>query len=195
MSLLLGFDSETTDIPDWKVPSDAPHQPHIVQLAAVLVDSDTRETVEQMNVIVRPDGWEITQETIDVHGITMEKALEVGIPERHALEQFMDLWSRCDLRIAHNTTFDNRIIRIALKRYMPDLVSDAVWKDKKRYYCTLINSRKVMGGKDGHKLGQCYKHFTGKDLEGAHDALVDVNACMEIYFALTGDIQKKGAVA
>jgi DNA polymerase-3 subunit epsilon len=33
-------------------------------------------------------------------------------------------------------------------------------------------------------LGEAYLHFTGKPLEGAHDAMVDVLACTEVYFAI-----------
>jgi len=33
-------------------------------------------------------------------------------------------------------------------------------------------------------LGEAYKFFTGKDLEGAHNAMVDVKACIEVYFGI-----------
>ena len=34
-------------------------------------------------------------------------------------------------------------------------------------------------------LGEAYQHFTGNALDGAHDAMVDVNACIAIYRAMT----------
>jgi DNA polymerase III subunit epsilon len=33
-------------------------------------------------------------------------------------------------------------------------------------------------------LGEAYRHFTGTDLAGAHDAAVDVAACKAVYLAL-----------
>jgi DNA polymerase III alpha subunit (gram-positive type) len=168
----------------WKERSEDPDQPHIVQLGAVLVDGDTREEIDSLDVIVKPEDWTISQEMTDIHGISHEQAMDEGIPEEDALEQFLELWQLCDKRIAHNTTFDNRIIRIAMKRYCPDLVSDDIWKDRSLYVCTLSNARKIMGGKDGHTLGEVYKHFLGKELVGAHNAMIDSRACLEIYFAM-----------
>ncbi len=181
---LLPWDTETTGIPFWKEQSGLDKQPHLVQLAAMLVDSETKEILESMNVIIKPDGWTIPQETIDVHGITNEHALEVGIPEIDALRMYLEMWEKCDLRIAHGTTFDNRIIRIALKRYLPDLISDDVWKDRAKYYCTCMQFKKLIGGKSGHTLAEAYKYFTDTTLEGAHDAMVDMKACMEVYWGL-----------
>lgn len=180
MSELIFFDTETTGIPDWKIQSDDEKQPHIVQLAAVQVDEESKEIIQSINLIIRPDGWEIPKETIDIHGITNEQALKVGIPEKDVLEIFLNLWHG-NKRIAFNTTFDNRIIRIATKRYSDEQMIE-MWKSGD-YECAMIKSRKVMGGKNP-KLTAAYKHFTGKDLEDAHSAIADTLACMEIYFAI-----------
>lgn len=183
---ILPFDTETTDMPLWKEPSDSENQPHLVQLAALLVNSYTREVTQEMDVIIRPDGWTwgADSEAFKAHGITVERAMDEGIPEVEALEMFMALHSQCEMRVAHNSTFDNRILRIALKRYMPDLVSDEEWKDKSRYYCTLMNAKRIMGGRSGHTLAEALKHFTGKTLEGAHNACADTRACLDVFFAI-----------
>ena len=193
--LIMPFDTETNAIPDWKMPSDSPHQPHIVTVAAQLIDDQTREVLDSLDLIVRPDGWEITQETIDIHGITMEQAMDEGIPEIEALDAVMAMWGRAGLRIAHNTTFDNRIIRCAQKRHFPsDAEHDELmrsWKeDKDRYYCTMINFRKAVGGKQP-TLAEAYRHCTGLELEGAHNAMADTLACLEVYWFL----QKLAAAA
>lgn len=59
MNLLLVFDTETTGLPDWKKPSGSDEQPHIVQLAAHLVDDDDRKIIHTIDHVVKPNGWEI----------------------------------------------------------------------------------------------------------------------------------------
>ena len=180
MNTAIFFDTETTGLPDWKQPSESPEQPHMVQLAAHLVDLDSRKIIQSMDVIIKPDGWVIPEETVAVHGITTEYALEVGIPEKQALEMFLSI-SGGRKRIAFNTTFDNRIIRIATKRFCDEEVQEK-WHEGE-YECAMIASRKIMGGKQP-TLEEAYRHFTGKEIENAHTALADTNACMEIYFAI-----------
>jgi len=178
MNELLIFDTETTGIPDWKQKSEDDCQPHIVQLAALRVDEETQEVKQTLDVIIKPEGWVIPDETIEVHGVTQEYAMDVGVSEKLALEMFLAMWSGSK-RIAYNTTFDNRIIRIATKRYSDELVIDN-WKAGE-YECAMILSRKVMGGKNP-KLEDAYKHFMNRELAGAHNALADTNGCMEVYF-------------
>jgi DNA polymerase III subunit epsilon len=187
MNLAIFFDTETTGLPDWKSPSEAEHQPHIVQLAAHVVNLDAKEILESMDVIIKPDGWVIPEEVSAIHGITTERALAEGIPESEALLKFLLMWDG-KLRIAHNTTFDNRIIRIATKRYCDEsIIND--WHEGP-YECTGLITKPICQllpknkyGFKMPKLSEAYLHFTGKELENAHTALADVNACMEVYFA------------
>lgn len=203
MNLALIYDTETTGLPDFKAPSEAPHQPHIVQLAACLVDLDTRQTISSMDVITYPDGWTIPDDNAAIHGITTEHALEVGIPEKMALEMFMEMWRGPGrIHIAHNEQFDARILRIGLKRFFdqPDHVlpiSDT-WKEGKSEctarlatpICRIPPTPKmVAAGFNKFKtpnLGEAYLHFTGKELQNAHSAMADVQGCMEVYFAIKG---------
>jgi DNA polymerase III subunit epsilon len=180
MEHIVVLDCETNGIPDWKMPSDSEHQPHLVQLAAHLVEVESRKVVQTIDLIIKPEDWVITQETIDIHGITNEHAMEVGIPEKQALEILLALCAGRK-RVAFNTTYDNRIIRIATKRYCSEEVINA-WHQGE-YECAMIASRKIMGGKQP-TLAEAYKHFTGKEIQNAHTAIGDVNACMEVYFAV-----------
>ena len=204
MNLALFYDTETTGLPDFKAPSEAAHQPHIVQLAALLVDLDTRQTIQSMDVIVRPHGWTIPDEVAAVHGITTEHAADVGIPERLAVEMFMDLWNNRN-RVAHNEQFDARILRIALMRHQGNIFNSPsgksvpdIWKEGRAEctarmatpICALPPTDKMKAvGRFHHKtpnLGEAYRHFTGNDLQNAHSAMADVLACRDVYFAIKG---------
>lgn len=194
MNLALAYDTETTGLPLWNDPSDDPRQPHIVQLAAALVDLDTRRTIAGMDVIVKPDGWTIPDEVAAIHGITTEHALQVGIDESLAVDMLLGLWEG-RARIAHNESFDARIVRIALKRYGYDAAMEA-WKAAK-VECTqalatpilkLPPTEKMKAARRFHhksaNLGEAYQHFTGRPLENAHSAMADVQACIAVYFAI-----------
>lgn len=193
MNTILAFDTETTGLPDWKSPSDSDSQPHLVQLGALLYNADTREEIDRLDVIIKPDGWEIPEEVSKIHGITTEHALKVGIPEEEALERLLQMWRKPDTtctRLAHNKTFDQRIIRIALKRYSDEETMEQ-WAEKDDFKCTMQMAKPIMKlGKRGRygykspKLEEAYRHFTGKELENAHSAMADTTACVEVYFAM-----------
>ena len=188
MALILCFDTETTGLPNYKTPSEGDDQPHIMEIAAHLIDSDTLEIVDAMNTLVKPvddKPWIIAPEAFEAHKLTMEMVMDTGIPEDKMLEQFMAMYDRCSLRTAFNTTFDNRLIRVAQKRYMPtaeDVMEE--WKSNKdRYYCTMIHAGKVMGGK-WPKLGEAVKFFFNREHLDAHRAQPDMLAASDLYFHL-----------
>jgi DNA polymerase-3 subunit epsilon len=195
MRTAIFYDTETTGLPLFKEPSEHPNQPHIVQLAAKLVDLDSRKVITTIDHTVYPDGWIIPENVAKIHGITTEHALSVGIDESDVLVSFLSLWERASIRIGHNEPFDARIVRIACMRHADQLMADK-WKSGASA-CTQILSTPILklpptqkmiaAGFKKHKsanLGEAYEYFTGKKLDGAHNALVDVDACMEVYFAI-----------
>lgn len=208
MNLALAYDTETTGLPLFSEPSEDPRQPHIVQLAAALVDLDTRRTVASMDVIVRPDGWTIPDDVAAIHGITTERALDVGVPAPMALNLLLELWGRSSKRIAHNEPFDARLVRIALLRHIvsdPEAEINTRWKAGPAE-CTqalstpilkLPPTEKMKAARRFHhksaNLGEAYQHFTGKVLENAHTAMADVQACIAVYCAIQDLRQREAA--
>ncbi len=178
------FDTETTGIPDWKNPSEAGHQPHIVEIAAILHNAQGA-VIDSFKAIVRPNGWVIPDELVQLHGISQEMAMDVGIPEAEALEGFLALHARAGIRVAHNATFDDRIIRIALMRYQDEERANT-FRDGTEKFCTCSKARGPVGLGKLPTLAEAYKHFTGEDLVEAHRAMADAQACARIYFALQG---------
>lgn len=198
MKTILVFDTETTGLPVWSKPSEDPCQPHITQLAAELCNADTGETLAYMDLLIRPQGWTIPDEVAALTGITTEKAEAYGVPIGAALPLFLDMWRKATLhRVAHNESFDMRMVRIAIMRdrgYPPEFAD--VWKAAPAF-CTCASSislvncppteRMLAAGRKGPKspnLGEAYKHFTGLDLVNAHNAATDIMACKAVYFAL-----------
>lgn len=184
MKLGLVYDTETSDMPKWGSPSDAPEQPHIVELGAIVVDLDTYRLVHRVSVIVRPDGWDFDPEAGAVHGITHEHAMAVGIPEPAALSLLLDLWRACAVRIGYNESFDARIVRIALKRYQPDLAEEFKAAPAE---CCMQQVMQVLACKR-LKLTEAYKTITGRDLVDAHSAFADAMATAELHQALRGRV-------
>ena len=197
MKLALFYDTETQSLPLFNKPSEDPRQPHIVQLGACLVDIDSWRTVSSLDVIVRPEGWTIPDETAAIHGITTEIAEASGVAESMALGLFMELWDVAEFRVAHNESFDCRIVRISLMRHGTDPQEEAdEWKAGAAE-CTQALSTPILklpptekmlraGFKKNKSanLGEAYQFFTGKKLEGAHSAMVDVQACIAVYRAI-----------
>lgn len=202
MSLLLFYDTETTGLPMFDQPSEHPEQPHIVQLAAALIDSETRKRVAGFDLVIAPDGWTIPGEVAAIHGITTEMAKLVGVSERAAVELLLYLWARAQRRIAHNESFDARIVRIALMRYLrPEDVLHEQWKAAPSDctqrlatpICRMPPTAKMRAVGRHHfksaNLGEAFKHFTGREMLDAHNATADVTACIEVYFAIKHPVQ------
>lgn len=181
MTLAIFYDTETTGLPAWKLPSGDPCQPHIVQIAALLVDLDTRQIVEELDVLVKPNGWTIPDDVVAIHGITTAHALEHGIAELEALDRFMALHELADERIAHVESFDMRIVRIALKRYRNDAIADT-WKAQPAQ-CTAKLAKAALSMNKLPKLTEAHLQLAGTSMAGAHSAMADTRGCMTVFFA------------
>ena len=190
--MILAFDTETTGLPDFKAPSDAPQQPHLVQLAMVLLDDEGAERASA-SLIVKPEGWIIPDDIAKIHGITTEIAANVGVAEKIATELYVSLAYRPGVTlVAHNVSFDLRIMRIAMLRggYSKE------WQEARggTTFCTMTTASPIVNIPPTAKmraagftkpkpprLAECIKFFFDEDLIGAHDALIDVRACVRLY--------------
>lgn len=204
---VLVFDTETSGLPLFKEPSEDPRQPHICELAALLFDNETRELVETFHALVKQDGWDVEPEAFKAHGITKERSMAEGLDESYVVRKFFALQAGADVRVAHNESFDQRIIRIGLKRFVE--AEDEVQRDTicdafkaRPSYCTMKTSTLILAlpateamrasgrgtWKKSPSLAEAYRYFFGTDFEGAHSALADAKACARVYFKLTQNV-------
>jgi DNA polymerase III subunit epsilon len=182
--MLLIYDTETSGL--WKDGLDVSHeaQPKICQLSALLVSYEG-ETVGELDRIVKPNGWTIPQAASNIHGITTERALAEGLPLFEVLKEFSQLVAKADRLVGHNEAFDFKVVNHGLK-----LIKRSIKFPEKRS-CTMLMAMNTVKLPSKYpkpdqpyawpSLSVTYKHLFGRDLEGAHNSAVDVQACMEVY--------------
>lgn len=196
--IIMAFDTETTGIPQWKLPSDDPAQPHLVSLAFILHNTDDGSTLQEQHWIVRPDGWTIPDEVAAIHGITTEYAEEQGVPLEDAMNELMTNLERADARVAYGAAFDTRILRIALLRmgwtkehiegfFAINPVQCALTAATPLCRLPPTDAMMATGRRSGFKspkLAEAYDVLCGKTIEGAHSALVDTRAALEVWLKI-----------
>lgn len=201
--MILAYDVETTGLPLWSEPSEHPDQPHLVQIAARLIDSETRSAVAAIDLTCRPVGWTIPDEVAAIHGIDTERARRAGVDELLAVQILRSLWMRAEVRLGYNESFDARMVRIALKRYIPHDGPDGQhsvadeWKDGPAIcVCNLATPHCAMpatermratgrGGKPKRpKLTEAHEILLGTEMQDAHNAAADIDATLAVYWHL-----------
>ncbi len=203
MNLAIFYDTETTGLIARNERRTSPNQPHLVQLAAKLVDLDTRNTIQSVDIITVPHDFEIPPQTSAIHGITTEYALNVGtFTEKQASTMFLQMMARARVRIAHNQKFDEEIMQIVFHRYLEGqaYLQAPMLMGVTEAQCTadlatpilklpltpemIKQGRSTESGYKRASLRESYLHFTGKEIVNAHTAMADVDACMAVYFAI-----------
>ena len=129
---VLFFDTETTGVPErsWEWHTDFEKYPHVVQLAWI-------HGCKVENHIIRPDGWEIPDDTVAVHGITTEYALEHGEPFAAVVDMFINDCHDAGLICGHSIHFDTSIVKANILRelgreyYDANDVETALYKGKR----------------------------------------------------------------
>lgn len=183
--MYLFFDTETTGIPkNYKAPaSDARNWPRLVQIAWLLMDKDGREQ-KSVEYIIKPEGFTIPVDAARIHGITNELALEKGVELRSVLEQIIADFAQASTVLAHNMSFDEKILGAELLRM--GYANEVEAKTRK---CTMLASVEhcAIPGNYGNKwpkLQELHKKLFSAEFAGAHSALADVRACAKCYFEL-----------
>lgn len=195
--LLLFADTETTGIPDFPAPAEAPHQPRIASMAGILVERASRRVLTSWHLWVRPDGWEMPKELSDKmqNGLDQANLLRFGVPVHWVLKQFLHATEGCGATaVFHNSHFDAKMLRIELQRAMPEhpYAAFAPGEGGLPTICTFKSCpdecRRARGDR---KLGTVYKWLTGKEPPAnAHSAMADAMMVKEVYFGL----EDKGVV-
>ena len=183
--MYLFFDTETTGLPkDWRAPLTAlDNWPRLVQLAWIVTDENAKELSGE-NLIIKPEGFTIPIEASNVHGISTERAMVDGIRLRTALDKFKDALDNTKVTVAHNISFDEKIMGAEfLRKDMESKLFDnpkVCTMHKSTNFCKIDSAR----GYKWPKLMELHVKLFDEEFDGAHDALADVKACARCFFEL-----------
>ncbi len=183
--MYLIFDTETTGLPQNKSApiTDLDNWPRLVQLAWQLHASDGK-LIASGNYIVRPMGFTIPYNAQKIHGISTEKALDVGQPLTTVLEAFSDHVKKAQTLVGHNIEFDNKIIGAEYLRVEHDnllAAKDAIdTAQATKDFCQLPGG--PGGGLKVPRLAELYEKLFATPMQGAHDAAYDVDATAKSFF-------------
>lgn len=178
---VLILDTETTGKTEKNARWDLDYMefPHVVQIA-------WQHGIKQESHIIYPDGYEIPEEVVAIHGITTEYAKEHGEPFAVVIDKLIEDCLNAELICGHNLYFDVSIIKANIMRelgreyYDANMVEDALYKGKRidtmRPTMKWVDARTQNGRLKFPKLEELYSRcFPGQTFP-AHDAMEDVKA-------------------
>ena len=199
---VLVYDTETTGLPKFQLPSSDPTQPHLTDICAILYSMEG-EMIEVFEQLIQPKGWVVEEEAAALTGLTTEFLTINGGDEKEAVAKFGQLHKQADLRVAHNIGFDDRILRIAIKRHFGDAPADRF--KAAPGYCTANASKPIVQCPPTEKmLKSRFKNqfktpnmqealsffYPGEVIGGAHRARPDAEACAKVFFALMARVDQ-----
>lgn len=153
------FDLETTGVDT--------ETAKIVQIAAIKVFPDGRR--ETKNLLVNPE-VSIPLEAVAVHGITDEMVADKP-PFRKYAKAIKEWFHGCDLGGFNSDSYDLNVLLAEMNRAE---VEFADWEPN------LVDVMKLYRKLFPNTLSDIYKRLFGEELDGAHDALKDVEATEKI---------------
>lgn len=183
--MYLFFDTETTGLPrNWKAPvTDLNNWPRLVQLAYLYYDADGKKIMGG-DVIIKPEGFTIPTDASRIHGITTERAMEEGLALRDVLHDFFGLVAEAEVLVAHNISFDEKIVGAEFLRNQMENIIPA-----KKKICTMQTTTDFCAipgpyGNKWPKLSELHYKLFEANFEEAHNAAADINATARCFWEL-----------
>ena len=188
---VLVFDTETTGLPQNNPSIYQTHLwPHVVQLSYMLYDTNKNKIMASDDYLIDiPKDVEISQESIDVHGITRRKVDNHGYKMEQILQIFQVCLDECDFIVAHNLQFDKNMLMVEGIRHNIKLGFDTP-----QSYCTMKNGKKICKIEQVNSYGEIYfkypklielhKTLFNSEPNSLHNAFVDILVCMRCFYKL-----------
>ncbi len=183
--MYLFFDTETTGLPiNWNAPvSDLNNWPRLVQLAFLYYDSNGNK-ISGGDFIIKPEGFTIPSDASKIHGISTERAIREGQPIKSVLQHFQSLIGQASYLVAHNMSFDEKIVGA---EFLRNNIQNSI--QTKNKICTMERTTNfcAIDGLYGYKwpkLSELHYKLFRTEFEGAHNAAADVTATAKCFWEL-----------
>ena len=138
-----------------------------VSIATLKIDLEGK--TEEKKIMINPE-MAIPKEASDIHGITDEMVADAPTFKQISKSLFA-YFENCDIAGFNSDYYD---VPLLMKEFSRCGIEFPTWE------LNLVDVLKFERALNSNKLGEVYLRYTGKELEGAHDALNDVRATFEI---------------
>jgi DNA polymerase III epsilon subunit-like protein len=215
---VLVFDVETSGLPPKQCKNvtltNVMDWPYIVQFSYIIFDTETSNIQKISDNIIKVPEWvTISEESIELHGITKEKSINKGKDMQEMLVQFTFDIKGVSHVVGHNISFDMNMVKASFYRLLNSEMNTenstnnsiivsvfnkfAEFTTKITFACTMrenisrCNIRRV--GKDGSTykkfptLNELHKNLFDIEPKNLHNSLYDVIICMRCYYKVHFD--------
>jgi DNA polymerase-3 subunit alpha len=204
--MMMVFDVETTGLLPKKKRGEEvsiDSYPHILQLSFIVYDLfESRAVITYDSYIKIPENIEIPKHITELTGITKDICNEKGKNIIDVIKDFYEAYIICEVIIAHNIEFDEKMIQVELHRNRHAIIEEAPYcftifskiyeklKGVERYctmkngieLCAVIRENKQI--KKWPRLVELHQKLFDEVPEGLHNSMVDVNACLRCYLKM-----------
>jgi hypothetical protein len=205
---ILVFDTETSGLPPKFVRSltmdNANVFPYIVQFSYMIYNTETNKIEKIQDSIIKiPSFIDISQDSVNIHGITKEMCNTKGIDIMSLLYKFEEDVNNCNLVIGHNIEFDLKMIYSELYRRVLESkeTEQEYWKFykklasySKKFDCSMKRGKKLcnlktisMTGREYIKyptLSELHENLFGYVPKNLHNSLNDCIVSLRCYYKL-----------
>lgn len=185
------FDIETSGLPKSgnkrKTPEpsdlDAYETARIVSIAWFIIDSSTKDIIQQEYYIIKPEDFSIPEEATRIHNITDAFAKQNGISIASMFTRLDEALRRTNKIVSYNINFDYKILKSELIRHEEEKTVKELASKKQE--CVMLMSQKHLKMFAWPKLSVAYEAIIKQPIELAHNAHGDTLSCYQIYKVLS----------
>jgi len=187
---VLVFDVETTGLIPKKT-DNLSLMPFIIQLSFIVFNVNTYQIIQKYNSYIKIENIVLEDFIVNLTGITNAICETKGVPVKDAITELYKAYLVCDCIIAHNLSFDKRMIEIEMQRN--NLPFPIFANPHIPMHCTMMDSIFIcniaIDGKNGKfmkfpKLVELYNKLFRYVPENLHNSMVDVLVCLRCFLKI-----------